>query len=469
MTAVPAGAPAAAGAETVQDAVRQLAGFAAELTYDTLPAPVLDRLPVMLTDLLGVTIAGNRTPEMRAVLAAWRSEPGTRPVLGTDAAFGAEQAALLNAAGACCLELDEGNKHAQGHPAVHVVFAALAAAQLQGETVSGQRFLTAVAAGYEVAARFGQAMTRHPDWHPHGHWGATGAACAAALISGLPASRVAAAMDAAAGLVNAAPWQLVLDGNFTRNFWAGGANLAGLHAARLSAAGVVGNSGAAAAVLGGLAGTLEPTALVRDLGTDWLLSRGYSKLHSSCSFTHGAVDLALELREETADRSGAVSADSIDQIRVITHSLAAPLFGIQPDNRLSGMFSYPFVLSVALLQGEVTPATMDPEHPGAGTARTLAEKVTVQASPEYDALLPGERRSCLEIRWANGRVSRAESPNPRGDADFHPLDAAGVQAKLSALLGARSAQRVAGVVHRLPDAADTAGAFTDLQFEGDPT
>lgn len=455
-TALPAGPENAAAV-----AILQLADFAAALDYDALPSTVRERLPVMLTDLFGVACAGNRTPEMQAVLETWHAEPGTCPVLGTGLRLGADQAALLNAAGACCLELDEGNKHAQGHPAVHVVFAALAAAQLQPEPVSGQVFLAAVAAGYEVAARFGQAMTRHPDWHPHGHWGATGAACAAAMIRGLPAERIAAAIDAAAGLVNAAPWQLVLDGNFARNFWAGGANLAGLHAARLSAAGVVECSGAAAAVLGGLAGTLEPGFLTRELGRDWLLTQGYSKLHSSCSYTHGAADLALELRRQTGGEG--IQAEQISQIRVLTHSLAAPLFDVRPHNRLSGMFSYPFVVAVALLQGEVSPATMDPHHPGAGAARRLASKVLVQASPEYDARLPEERRSCLEIRWANGKVSRAESPNPRGDADFHPLTADGVQAKLASLIGAAAAGQVAGVVQQLPAAADTVRAIADLQ------
>lgn len=448
---VPVG-PAAA----VADAVDELAAFAVTVHYETLPAAVRDRLALMLTDLWGVATAGGKTPEMQALVAAWQGGPGPSPVFGTHFFTNAETAAFLNAVAACELELDEGNKHAQGHPAVHVVFAAMAAVQLAPHPVSGADFLTAVAAGYEVAARFGRALNRNPLWHTHGHWGATGAACAAALIRGLPADRVAAAIDAAAGLVQAAPWSMVLDGHFTRNLWAAGANLAGLNAVRLSAAGLVGNNGAASATLGTLVGTLDPVELTRGLGRDWLLIEGYAKMHSSCSYTHGAVDLALELRSEPVD------PEQIMEVKVLTHSLAAPLFATTATNRLSAMFSFPFVVANALLQGEVSPASMEPNGPNFDAARRLASKVTVAASPEFDVVLPAERRTRLEIRYADGSVDAAEAPNPRGDVDYYPLDRSGIRTKLSGLIGAEPARRLDRAVHGLADEPDAAASLNNL-------
>lgn len=447
---------AAADAGAVADAVDELAAFAVGLKYSALPAAVRDRLALMLTDLWGVAAAGGNTAEVQALAAAWQAGAGPSPVLGTRLHTGAETAAFLNAVAACALELDEGNKHAQGHPAVHVVFAAMAAVQLAPRPVSGSDFLTAVAAGYEVAARFGRALTRDPRWHTHGHWGATGAACAAALIRGLPAAQVAAAIDAAAGLVHAAPWAMVLDGQYTRNLWAAGANLAGLNAARLAAAGLAGNHGAAAATLGTLAGTLDPAELTRGLGRDWLLARGYAKLHSSCSYTHGAVDLALELRRQGFDPA------EVAEIRVLTHSLAAPLFTVEATNRLSAMFSFPFVVANALLQGEISPASMEPGSSGFDAARKLSAKVTVTASPEYDRLLPGQRRTGMEIHWIDGTVAAAEAPNPRGDVDYYPLDRSGIRAKLTGLIGAGPADRLDQTVHGLPGDRDAAAVLNNL-------
>src|SRR5689334_4867750 len=137
-----------------------------------------------------------RTPELRSLLATWPAAPGPHRVPGTDVRTTAGHAALMSAVAACSQELDEGNKYAAGHPAAHVVFAAVAAAQQAsdaGVRVTGERFLAAVAAGYEVAARFGRAVRRAPAWHPHGHWGTTGAACAAAMVLGATRSQVAAA------------------------------------------------------------------------------------------------------------------------------------------------------------------------------------------------------------------------------------------------------------------------------------
>lgn len=237
----------------------------------------------MLTDLLGVTIAGFDTPELDAVIGAWFCPPGDAPVPGTSRRTTPETAAQLAAVAACALELDEGNKHAAGHPAAHVVFAAIAAAYEAPRPVGGVELLRAIALGYEVAARFGRATTRDPRWHTHGHWGATGAACAATLLLGGTEEQVAAAIDAATGLMHVTPWQSVLAGDSTRNLWLAGANTAGLHAARLALAGVVTNRGSATHSLGELVGTLSPERLVEDLGAGWLVAEGYVKRHSSCS------------------------------------------------------------------------------------------------------------------------------------------------------------------------------------------
>ena len=455
-TVLPPATAASVASAALVGAVDELAAFAVGLSYESLPQAVRDRLAPMLTDLWGVAAAGGGTPEMQALAAAWQAGPGPSPVLGTPLSTSPETAAFLNAVAACELELDEGNKHAQGHPAVHVVFAAMAAVQLASRPVTGREFLTAVAAGYEVAARFGRSLSRNPLWHTHGHWGATGAACAAALIRGLPTARVAAAIDAAAGLVQAAPWAMVLDGQFTRNLWAAGANLAGLNAARLAAAGLAGNNGAAAATLGTLVGTLDPAELTRGLGRDWLLTQGYAKLHSSCSYTHGAVDLALELRPQPFD------PEQISEVLVLTHSLASPLFATTATNRLSAMFSFPFVVANALLQGEISPASMEPHGSTFDAARRLSNKVTVEASPEYDLLLPSQRRTRLEIRYTDGTVAAAEAPNPRGDVDYHPLGRDGIRTKLGGLIGAGPAERLDRAVHGLADEPDAAASLNTL-------
>lgn len=438
-------------------AVDSLAAFAASLRYDQLPPAVLYRLPLMLTDLLGVTAAGARTPEVSQLRRQWQLEPGDAPLIGIGESTNAETAAYLNAVAACCLELDEGNKHAQGHPAVQVAFAAMAAAQLSPQQVSGDSFLTAVVAGYEVASRFGRALRRNRDWHTHGHWGATGAACAVALIRGGTQDQVAAAIDASTGLMHVTPWEMVLDGNFTRNFWVAGANMAGLQAARLAMAGLVGNSGAAISALGGIVGSLDETVLTDKLGDDWLFTQGYSKRHASCSYTHAAVDIIQTLKCKHE-----VTTANVAAIEVKTCSLVEPLFRRDPSNRLAAMFSLPFVVGAAVVNEHLVPAALETGTASFDAAQQLSERVSVGVEPAFDRMLPSERWTSVTIHLHEGTALALERPNPIGDIDYFPMGPEEIKLKLEALIGVLDTGLIHDVVARLPITSDTAPVLAQL-------
>lgn len=434
-------------AEHSTQAVDRLADFSAELEYDDLPAAVRERLGLMLVDLFGVTLAGFRTPEMRALVEAWSSPAGGVRVPGTKVRTTATTASYLSAIAACLLELDEGNKYAAGHPAAHVVFAAVAATRTSKKEVSGKQFLTAVAAGYEVAARFGQATRRDARWHTHGHWGVTGAACAATLLLGGNTEQVAAAIDSATGLMHVTPWEAVLSGDFTRNLWIAGANLAGFNAARLALAGLVHNRGSSAYSLGDLVGSLDPDVLVRDLGDRWLTAAGYLKQHSSCSYTHAAIDLAQTLR----DAGTWTDPDDVTSVRVRIHSLAAPLFRRHPRSRLAAMFSLPFVVATTVVSGRVTADTMQPGSPAFAAAEEFSERVEVAVDERLDGYLPDLRCTEIEVALRDGSTVSLSQPNPIGDVAHFPLGPEEVAVKLSSLIGAADAERVARVVDQLSD------------------
>jgi 2-methylcitrate dehydratase PrpD len=441
----------------VTRAVAGLGEFAATVDHAALPSAVQERVDLLLLDLLGVTVAGARTPELQALLAAWDPADGPARILGGGRGADPDAAAWLNGIAACCLELDEGNKHAQGHPAAHVVFAALAQAASAGRPVAGRELLSAIVAGYEVAARFGRATRRRPDLHTHGHWGATGAAAAAARLRGLPGEGIAAAIDAAAGLVYVTPWSVVLAGSFVRNLWAAGSNVSGLLGARLAAAGLSAVDATAGRTLGEVVGGLDPEPLTGGLGSRWDIAGGYFKRHSSCSYTHPAVDAVLALREQ--HRFG---ADDVVRVVVDTHRLSMPLAPLAADTRLAAMFSMPFVISLAVLHGAVTPELFSAAHRGDDEVLELARRVEVRHDPALDARLPAERANRVTIELTDGRRCTAEQPNPVGDADFHPLDAPQVSAKLAALLGEVTAGQVAAVVAAIPAADDVRAVLAEL-------
>ena len=441
--------------ETVQ-AVRALGRFVADLEWAAVPPRVRERALVMLTDFLGVTIAGLRTAELRALLDAWQPATGPAAVLGAGRRCGPDDAAWLNGTAACALELDEGNKHAQGHPAAHVVPAALAELSVCGP-VPGAAFLSAVVAGYEVASRFGRATRRRLDLHPHGHWGAAGAGATTARLRGLSADRTAAAIDAATGLVHVTPWSVVLAGGFVRNLWAAGANVAGLIGGRLAAAGLAECDGTAARTLGEVVGGLDPSELTADLGRRWDLARGYLKRHASCSYTHPAADAALLLRAE----HGFTAAD-VKRVTVDSNRLAMALAAPAAHSRVAAMFSVPYVVAVALVDGHVRPDAFDDQRRADARLLDLMRRIEVRHDPALDARLPNERAGRVHVLLTDGRTLVAEVPNPVGDADHFPFGPGEVRAKLDELLGERTAALVGEVVAALPEADDAAAVLARL-------
>ncbi|MEN8705844.1 MAG: MmgE/PrpD family protein [Nocardioides marinisabuli] len=445
--------------ERCADSVQELASWSVATFNAPLDSLAQRRVSAVLLDLWGVSVAGSGTPEMDQLLSAWPCPEGGTPLLGTPHHSDPETVAFLETVAACMLELDEGNKHAAGHPAAHVVPAAVAAARLSAAPVPGPRLLAAVVAGYEVAARFGRATRTHPGWHPHGHWGATGAATAAALLMGAGPRQVAAAIDSATGLAQVAPWGRVLDGDFTRNLWIAGASVGGLRAARLALAELVQNTGATQHTLGGLVGDLDTDLLTAGLGDEPLMvTQGYLKQHAACSYTHAAIDILATLHEAQP-----WAIEEVQGVRVRTHSLARPLLARHPRNRLAGMFSLPFVVACALANGRVDPRTMTPGTPAFEAAEEVSERVVVTVDEQLDAYLPRLRVTEVEVDLTGGRSLALAQPNPIGDADHFPLDEQALRLKIETLVGADRAARIETAVAALSESPD---AVRTLQSMG---
>lgn len=420
-----------------------LGQWVAGLTWDDVPVRVQQRLRLVLIDVLGVAGVGAMDPAQRRFVEAWAPVDGTSPVYGAGVRTSPEAAAWLNATALVRLELDEGNKFAKGHPAAHGFPAVLALAAARD--AEADDLLAALVAAYEVAARYGRATRLRAGMHPHGSWGVAGAAAGCARLLGLDGDATAAAIDAGTGMPVAGHFSSALDGNRVRDAWMGASNVSGLNCARMAAAGLASNTGTAAATLGELLGAFDPNETTAELGRRWDIEHGYFKQHAACSFTHPAADAMLALRA-----SGRLpDVNGIEAITVETHSLAAGLARQKWDNRLSAMFSIPFVVAVAAIHGTVGPEVSEDERLGDPAVRDLARRVEVMLAADLDARLPGDRAVRVTV-VAGDDILTEERPNPVGDSDFRPFDEHAVRAVLSHLLGGvASVDRVVGVVDRL--------------------
>lgn len=440
-------------APAVARAVDDLAGWAAALRWDDVPAQVRERLTLVLLDTLAVTALGAALPEQQALVRAWDPPAGDAPLVGAGRTSTPDAAAYLNAMALVSLELDEGNKYAKGHPAAHGFPAVLALAA--DRDTDGPTTAAALLVAYEVAARFGRATRLRAGGHPHGNWGVAGAAAGCARLLGLDAGSIAAAIDAGSALPVAGHFAAALDGNPVRNAWMGAGNVSGLVAARMAAAGLARNTGSAATSLGDLLGSFDARALTAELGGRWDITLGYFKRHASCSYTHPAADAVLALREE-------LDGTDVEQVIVETHSLGTDLNRTRWDSRLGAMFSTPFVVAAALLRGTVGPDESG-RHGHDPELVALAGRVQVRCAADLDARLPAERACRVTVTTVDGVRRVREVPNPVGDADFHPFDTVTLTRLLSDLLGdAARVQRIGDLAAALPGCVSARDLLAEL-------
>ncbi len=149
-------------------------------------------------------------------------------------------------------------------------------------------------------------------------------------------------------------------------------------------------------------------------------------------------------------------------VRVVIHSLAAPLLQRHPANRLAAMFSLPFAVATAAVSGAVTPATMEPGTPAFAAAEAFSDRVHVEVSADLDRWLPARRVCEVEVALRDGRTLALAQPDPIGDARHFPLDDAALVTKLDGLLGPGVGAPLRAAVDRLVDADDVVTAWAAL-------
>ena len=414
----------------------ELVGAAADIVRRPLPTNVRTHAALLAADTLGVALAAGRRPESSALVhgddltGSWLlagpgplpdaqpassplTTPRPGPVPGAEAGSIApgdqplarfltagygygrpDRAAYVNATITCALELDEGTRPT-GHPAAHVLPAALAAGEVVG--ASWRAVITAFVAGYEVAAGLFDGLRLRAPTHPHGHLGAAGAAVAVALLTGDDPLAMA---RAAATIPLLTTWAPPIEGANVRNTWAGHAASAGLLARRLVRAGFRGSPSSYDAAFDGLAGDrveIDP-ALV---GTR--ITGGYVKLYSACAITHSAIEAALAL----------YPGGPVESVRVAVNANSLKTAPPPGDSDLSRRFSIPYAVAVALLRGDAGRSRFDTPDPD---ALDLAQRVTVVEDPDATAAWPRLAPARVTVTGPDGavRTSRAD------DAYGHP-------------------------------------------------
>jgi len=395
-----------------------LAEFASAAVLGGLSDGARDRARWVIADSIPVVAAGMQQPEMKALVVKHLAQaaPGNAWVVGAGKRTAALDAALLNGTAGTWLELDEGNLSAKGHPGIQVVPAAVALAQEIG--ASGADLLLAVALGYELSSRISRAAQVKLSVHPHGTYGVIGAAIAAAKLKRFSTAQMIEVINSAATMGMATSRQTLLDGATVRNIFTGHSGYMGLMATRLIECGFTGEIDSPATVYGKvLSDTFDPAKVIEGLGSEWLITKSYFKLHPTGRYVHSAIDALDDLLARVP--GGRIDAAQIERIEVRAYMLAAMLAGKNIVSSFGARFSVPFALASILVHGGSGLKSFDDAAVANPQVQALAQRVTLSEDTSFTARYPQEQPVTVRIVSLGGAtyegrcvVTKGEPTNP---------------------------------------------------------
>ncbi|MDF3081256.1 MmgE/PrpD family protein [Burkholderia sola] len=423
-------APAAAARPATPDGIIGALGrFAAAVRVDGLARTLRVEAAARVLDVVGNSLIAHDEPVAQSVLQVARrwGGHGRSSVIGAPDRLPAASAALVNGTLAHAMDFDDSHMLSVLHPSASVIPAALAAAQASG--ASGAALLDAITVGTEICIRLGVAAYNERignsvfferGQHATSICGTVGAAAAAAMLLGLDAAQIAAALGVAASM-GAGLLEANRTGGSVKRIHCGWAAHAGVSAAELAGAGVTapptaleGRFGFFHAWCGDLA---DVDAVLRGLGEDWETSRIIFKPYPCNHFTHPGIDAALQLKAQGVTADDVVSAE----LRVATATLRTigepAELKANPPNGYAAAFSGPYTIAAALLGGGglgVWFDDFDDARVQEPARRALAAKVRCVADPWCDARFPQCLPAVLAVTLRDGQVREARVESSKG-------------------------------------------------------
>jgi len=417
---------------------QNLANFVSSLSYQSLPAEVVEKAKLCVLDFLGVATAGCETEWCMKVLQLMR-EIGGKPestVLKYGDKIPSPNAALINGTMGHSWDFDD-THYSQLHPGTVIVPTALAIAEREGAT--GKDFLTAVTAGYELMTRITLAVNSPPKrshtlrgFHPTATCGTFAAAATAGKILNLNSDKLVNALGIA-GSFAAGLLEFLADGAMTKRLHPGKASHDGILSALLAEKGFTGPR----SVFEGRDGFLraysddpKPEELVKDLGKKFEILAVEFKTYSSCRSTHASLDALINII-----KSHHLSPEEVEEIIVEVSTLDWYIAGQpielkrNPSTPLEAQMSIPFCIALMMIEGKIIPSQFTPTNIRNEKILAIAKKVNVVARQEFDLeQSKGAMPAIVTIKTKNRGKLSARVNYPKGSPE-QPLSKKDVEEK----------------------------------------
>jgi 2-methylcitrate dehydratase len=393
-----------------------LASLVAEAGYETISVEARSALKIRVLDALGCAIGALDAPLM-AQLRGTMYELGGK-ALATAIGNGKtalDRAAFYNSALVRYLDFNDSflAKNETCHPSDNLG-AVLAASEYAG--ASGKEFLTALAVAYQVQCRLCEAAPVRAKGFDHTTQGAYALAAGVSKALGLTREQTANAI-AISGTANNA-LRVTRTGRLSN--WKGLAYantaLSVVHTCILAQAGVTGPL----EVFEGTKGFKQ--AIAGDFSVNWAkedleaVRRTMVKKYNSEMHSQSAVEGMIELRERHH-----IQADTVESIEVEIFEVGYNIIGGGEEGERKEVVtkedadhSLPYILAVALLDGEVGPSQYTAERITREDAQTLLRKIRVRPNASFSARFPDDMSVKIQINIRDGRRIETEKHDYEG-------------------------------------------------------
>ncbi|MCK5347867.1 MAG: MmgE/PrpD family protein [Desulfobacula sp.] len=378
--------------------------FIMESDWSKLPENVQHQAKRCLMDTLGALIAGNNTPVADLINSfvkeQFKGDDATILVKGSK--ISASGAALVNGFANNALDIDDGYRSVKGHPGACILPVALAAAEI-APGITGDKFLTALVVGYEVAIRAG--LIRHATYetyHSSGSWGAIGGAAAAGKILGLSREKLCHALGAAEYHAPIAPMMKCIEIPGMGKDSIGWGCMVAMMSTIMADKGFTG--------IDPIFNDSPKEGWIKSLGRSYEIMNLYFKPYAACRWAQPGIDGTLKIMIENR-----LTPKDIKQIRVFTFRESAALSTDYPQNTEEAQYNIAFPIAAALLDGEVGPAQVLPPRFFEKDIHQMMDKIQIMAEERFQEAFPTKAESEVEITIENGKVFSSGVMSARWD------------------------------------------------------
>jgi 2-methylcitrate dehydratase len=386
--------------------VERLASFVGQAAYEGLSEEARRELKIRVLDSLGCAIGaleGEPIRMLREQLEDFGGKPLATLIGGGKTA--PDRTALYN--GALIRYLDYNDSYLAVRETCHPsdnLGAVLAASEYANK--SGRELLTALAVAYQVQCRLSEAAPVRHKGFDHTTQGAYAAAAGVAKALGLDQYKTANAISISGTTNNAL--RVTRTGELSH--WKGLAYpntaFAATHAAFLAMRGITGPR----AVFEGNKGFME--VIAGPFEVDWerenleVVRRTILKKYNAEIHSQSTLEGILELKEAHRLRP-----EEVEQIEIETFDVAYNIIGggeegskLRVNTKEDADHSLRYMVAVALLDGEVTPAQYAPERVRRDDVQELLRRVEIRPDPELSRRFPQEMPSRIRVFLWGGQV-----------------------------------------------------------------